>query len=157
MDWNKVNWFAFFPPLFSIYLMLISGLSKNYLIGQVSHAAGRGALTPTQQQFVGNMASGWAAQLGFISAMLASIFSVISVWSASRSFAGVVISIALLVFAFTPTIWLLFRYEPDQIVAEKVSWSKKLTPAMVCKVVLLLVNVLLVAAIATSQQLAPAK
>lgn len=49
MDWSKVNWFAFFPPVFSIYLLFISGLIGGYLAGQVRHAAaklGRGGITP---------------------------------------------------------------------------------------------------------------
>jgi hypothetical protein len=152
VDWSKVNWFAFFPPLFSIYLLFISGLIRGYLRGQVRRAADRGAVTG-HEDFVRNVASGWATQLGFINAMLASLVSTISVWSASRSFEGVTLTIILLLLIFAPMLWYIFSHEPDQIESIKFGWRGKFTPAKVCKIVLLLVNVGLVGAIATSQQL----
>jgi hypothetical protein len=152
VDWSKVNWFAFFPPLFSIYLLFISGLIRGYLRGQVRRAADRGAVTG-HEDFVRNVASGWATQPGFINAMLASLVSTISVWSASRSFEGVTLTIILLLLIFAPMLWYIFSHEPDQIESIKFGWRGKFTPAKVCKIVLLLVNVGLVGAIATSQQL----
>jgi hypothetical protein len=118
MDWNKINLFAFFPPFLSIYLLFISSLGKGYLSGQIQRAVDRKMLTG-HEVFVYNLASGWASQLGFINAMFASFFSTISVWSASRSFGGVVLTLALLLLMFAPMLWYLFSHEPDQIESDK--------------------------------------
>ena len=155
MDFNKINWFAFFPPLFAIYLLFISGLASGYLAEQVRraiidrHAAGH-------EDFVRNLASGWAAQLGFVNAILASFFSAFSIWSASGSYAGVAVTVAVLLIVFATMLWYIFRYEPDQIVSVNSRWFG-ITPAMTCKIVLAFINVLLIIAIAVSQQLTPTK
>ena len=155
MDWNKVNWFTFFPPLFSIYLLFISGVMGAFLAGRVKQAAGRGAAA-AHEDFIRNTASGWAAQLGFMNAMLASFVSTISVWSASGSFAGLAVTFFVLLLVFAPMLWYVLSHEPDQIVATKLSWAK-ISPATFCKLVLLLVNVGLIVAIAWGQQLSPPK
>ena len=128
-----------------------STLVKGYLSSQIQRAVDRQVLTG-HEIFVHNIASGWAAQLGYINAMVASFFSTISVWSASRSFVGVVLTLTLLLLMFIPMLWYLFAYEPDQIESDK-SGRIPYTPAFVCKAVLLLVNVSLLVAIAASQQL----
>jgi hypothetical protein len=187
VDWHKVNWFAFFPPLFSIYLALVAGAPGRFLANKVAQAAGRigqalGGVKPAVQEwlkqsgrghaeadyqewarqnliredFIRNTAAGWASQLNFINAMLASFVSTISVWSASRSFEGVAVTFFLLLLLFAPMVFYVLSHEPDQIVATKLSWAK-VTPAAVCKLVLLLVNVGLIVAIAWGQQLSPPK
>jgi hypothetical protein len=152
-DWNKFNIFAFFPPVFSIYLSFISGLSKSYLCTQVQRAVARNVLVG-HEDFVRNMAWGWATKLSFINAMIASFFSVISVWSTSKSFVGVVLTFVPLLLMLPPIMWYLFRYEPDQIVSDR-SGNIPYTPAFMCKVILLSVNIILIIAIAITQQLSP--
>jgi hypothetical protein len=151
MDWNKINVLAFFPPFLSIYLLFISGLGKNYVSAQIRKAVDRDVLIG-HEVFVRNIASGWAAQLGFINAMFASFFSIISMWSVSRSFGEVVLTFALLLLIFVPIVWYIFSYEPDQIVSDR-SMRGQFTPATPCKAVLLLVNVGLIIIIAIKQQL----
>jgi hypothetical protein len=151
VNWSKISWFPFFPPLFSIYLLFISSLAKGYLNYQIKRAADRGAVKG-HEVFVFNTASGWATQLGFVNAMLASFFSTISVWSTSGSFGGVTLTVALLLLVFAPMLWFIFSKEPDQIESDRAR-KGRFTPAQVCKVVLVLVNVSLIAAIATNQQL----
>jgi hypothetical protein len=84
-----------------LYLIFISGLTGSYLGTQVKRAVERGA-AKTHEDFVRNLASGWAAQLGFMNAMFAALSSMMSVWSASRSFVGVVIAFAFLLAIFIP-------------------------------------------------------
>jgi len=155
MDFNKINWFAFLPSLFAIYLLSISGLASGYLAVQVKRAiVDRGAAG--HEDFVRNVASGWAAQLGFVNAVLASIFSAFSIWSTSRSYEGITWTVVVLLIVFVTMLWYVFRHEPDEIVS---TTSKRLgiTPAMTCKIVLTFINVLLIIAIAVSQQWTPTK
>lgn len=149
VDWNKVNVFAFFPPLFSI-LVLLAGLGKTYLRRQIQHAAERGAIV-SDSIFVENIALGWAVHVSFINAMIASFFSSISVWSPSRSFMGLTLTAAFLALIFMPMLWYLFSHEPDQIVSEPLRGTPY-TVAFVCKIVLVLVNFILVGIIFWNQQ-----
>ena len=128
--------------------------SATFLTAKVGAAVARGAVPTAQAGFVGNFASGWAAQVGFMNAMLASFFSTISVWSASRSYEGVGATVALLLIIFTPMLFFVLSYDPDQVVAVKVG-PFKTTPSTICKGVLLVVNLILVVGIAWSQQLPP--
>jgi hypothetical protein len=151
VDWGKVNGFAFFPPLLSIYLLFISSLAKFYLNGQIQRIVDRNVLRG-HEDFVRNIASGWAAQLGFFNAMFASFFSTMSVWATSRSFGGIVLTLALLLLIFAPMVWYIFSHEPDQIESVR-SVTGKFAPASACRAVLLLVNIILIVAIAINQQL----
>jgi hypothetical protein len=152
IDWAKVNWFAFFPPAFAIYLALIGLLMKVYLASRVNIAVGRSKPLQPYESFLFNLASGWATQLSFINAMFAALISAMSIWSASKSYAGVSITILLLVMIFVPIMWVLFTHEPDEIVAKSGKFG---TPAQFCRWLLIAVNLGLIVAIFIAQQTKP--
>jgi hypothetical protein len=157
VDWNKTNWFAFLPPLFAIYLVLISSLFKGYLTKQVKHAADRDTKEGirTHETFIRNVALGWAAQLGFVNAVIASFFSAISIWSASKNSAGTAVTLIVLLAIFTPMLWFVFTHEPDQLVSNTNRWPRT-KPNTILKIVLVAVNVVLIFAIGWSQQVGAA-
>jgi hypothetical protein len=157
VDWSKVDWFAFFPPLFSIYLVGISGLFAGYLAKQVQHAADRDKEKGIKehQQFIRNVALGWEAQLSSVNAVLASFLSAISIWAASKSFPGTAVTITALLVVFTPMLWFVFSHEPDEIVSNR-SNRLRATPDTILKVVIVAINVVLIIAIGWSQQVGAA-
>lgn len=152
MSLSKVNWFAFLPQLLSIYLILLSPLIGGYLKAQVTRAVQRKVLT-LHEDFVLSLASGWGALLGFMGAIFAALFSAMSIWSATRSFGGVVVTIVVLIAAFIPLMWYLFSQDLDQLKAMTIGPRMRITPATLCRLVLLAVNLGLIVAVAISQQL----
>jgi hypothetical protein len=151
MDWTKIDWFAFFPSLFSIYLVSISTLFKNYLVKQVEHATDRLPQIRPHQEFIQNLALGWEALVDSVNAVIASFFSAIAIWAASKSFTGASVTFIILLGIFTPMLWFGFAHEPDEIVCQKHP-RLRITPDAIFKIIIVVINLVLIIAIAWSQQ-----
>jgi hypothetical protein len=155
MRWEAVNVFAFFPPLLAIFQLAISSLTKGFLRRRVQDfVAGKRGLG-AKEDVIRNIAAGWATLQGFFTTLFAALFSVFSIYSRTKSFEWTVLTLAILLLVFIPMFWWLLKYQLDEVEALQVSPRWAITPGRVCKWVLLGVNVLLLAAIAVSQQLSP--
>jgi hypothetical protein len=143
MKGNAMNWFLFFPPALSIYLLLISGISQQYIGKQITIAAASAGLK-AKQNFIKNIALDWSARLNFFNSMVTAIFSGFSIWSKTQSYPAVVIHSAVLLAIFIFMMWWLMSYSAGELVDTKVKiLSLKVTPAKICRFLLLLINILL--------------
>jgi len=146
----ELNYFKFLPPLFSIYLLLISGLPKSYLKKRIKDFLWNKDGLREKTELIQNLALDWAARVGFINAMVAAIISPFSIYSETRSYGWLTITLLPSFAIFFCMIWFIFRQEPDQMVA---GWVRraKMSPANFCKLILLIVNFGLLAATLISQ------
>ncbi|HEX6746601.1 MAG TPA: hypothetical protein VF092_04840 [Longimicrobium sp.] len=151
-NWSTVNWFGFLPPLLSIYLLLVSGFTKRFLATRIQTFVAREEGLTNKKDVIRNVAAGWASLLGFFNALFAALLAPISIYSTSRSFGWLAATLILIVFTFIPMFWWVQSFDLDELQtgATLFGWS----PATLCKIVLIIVNLVLLAAIGINQQLA---
>lgn len=147
---SELNYFKFLPPLFSIYLLFISGLTKNYLKRSIAKFLRDKEGVKEKTSLIQNLALDWAARSGFINAMAAAIISPFSIYSDVRSYGWLTLTAVLFFVIFLPMFIFIFSQEPDEMVAGQVRWAK-MSPAKLCKFILFFVNLCLLAAILISQ------
>jgi hypothetical protein len=83
----KAGPFVILPPLLSIYLLLISGFAKTFIIKDIERFTANASGLKAKQKVIQNVALSWATQLGFFNSMFASILSMISIYFQSQNFA----------------------------------------------------------------------
>jgi hypothetical protein len=169
-----MDWIPYLPPLFSIYLILISGAAKAYLRSRISefvlrtsvnkNSANRlvkkAGLDPEEEKLVvlinlfwtskeavvGNIALDWATRLNFFNSMFAALFSVFSIYSGTNSIEWLVITLVPLLAVFAVMFFWILKYDIDGLISVRTGFLN-LTPATICKAILVLVNLILAAAI----------
>jgi hypothetical protein len=144
-----MTWMAYLPPSFAIYLSLTSGVAGGYLKRSIERWISAGESRPGKttasslagyEDVVANVARDWNARYGFVSAILASILSVITIFADTQNYSAATLMIIVLLAIFSPMLWWIFSYDPDELVSvEKFG----LTVATWCKLILIVVNVLL--------------
>lgn len=154
-----MNWMAYLPPGFAIYLTLTSGVAGSYLRRSIETWIGAGESRPGKtpgaperttsnlegyEDVVANVARDWNARYGFVSAMLASIVSVITIFSSTQNFSAAAAVIVVLIAVFATMLWWVFSYQPDELVSVE---KFHLTVATWCKLILVAVNLLLILSI----------
>jgi hypothetical protein len=112
-----VNWIAFLPPLLSIYLLLISGFAKAFIVKDIERFSANDPNLKAKQDVIKNVVLSWATQIGFFNAMFASMFSVFSIYSKTRSFGWLVLTLVVLFTIFIPMFWWIRHFEPDGLEA----------------------------------------
>jgi len=149
-----MNWIIYLPPLLSIYLILISDFSGQYFRNQVADFVSGNPEWAHTKETIQNVGLDWAARLSFFNSMFASIVSVFSIYSTTQSYGWAVGTFALLLVIFIPMFWWIMAHAPDALAATRTRrWG--ITHARVCSIILLVVNGILIAAIAINQQLSP--
>jgi hypothetical protein len=174
-----MNWYLYLPPMFAIYLLVTSAFSKRFIskrietfmnrphdvayINKQSEIAGLAPSTSTsvnklinsfwisKTPLIQNIALDWSARLNFFNSMFTAVFSVVSIYSKTKNFDYTVIAIVILVAILAPIMWWIFSMDVDELVSRKIP-RLKVTPATLCRIILILVNVGLIIAIYYSQQ-----
>ena len=147
-----MNWFLFLPPGLSIYLIAISGFSQKYLRKRVdSFVSGKSGLED-KKEVIKNVALDWAARLGFFNSMFAAMVSVFSIYSSTQNYNWTVGTFIVLLVIFILMFWWIIGHEPDELVSIRFR-KLRMTHASMCRYILLLVNLVLIVAIAVSQRL----
>src|SRR2546423_8260242 len=95
-----MNLFPYLPPLVSIYLLSMSGVSTSYFKNKLSHFVERKRKLKDHRQIIENVALDWSARLSFINSMLVSLVSVFSIFSNTKDYvaAGTILSVLLIIF-----------------------------------------------------------
>jgi hypothetical protein len=149
-----MDWIVYLPPLLSIYLILTSDFSGKYFKDRVAEFVSVNKEWAKTKDVIQNVGLDWAARLGFFNSMFASLVSVFSIYSATQSYNWAVGTFALLLAIFIPMFWWIMAHAPDQLAAERTNFLK-ITHARICSITLLIVNFVLIGAIAINQQLSP--
>jgi hypothetical protein len=169
-----MNWVLFLPPLLSIYLILISNFSKKYIANQIAQfvdsAQKRNSSSETVEtaiprpipatetlrywrDLITNITIDWSARLSFFNSMFAAWVSSFSIWSKTGSFGWSVLTGVLLLLIFIPMMWWIMGHKPGELVDTKHSRRLfgEVPNAKICSYILIVVNLILIGAIAVSQ------
>jgi hypothetical protein len=152
-----VSWLAYLlpylPPLISIYLISISGLTTRYLKHLVSSLNIPITAQKQNGEIIEDIALDWGERLGFLSAMIVALFSSISI-SSAKTYDWAILTLIVLMIIFT---WMLFWIIPQGAGDLVTTRTKhlKLLHVTVCHIILWIVNIVLIAEIAIIQILNP--
>jgi len=105
----------------------------------------------SKETVLSNIAVDWATRLNFINSMFAALFSVFSIYSSTNSIQWLVGTSGALLAIFALMLFWVFKFDIDELVSVKTgvfNW----TPATTCKMILILVNLILIAAIYVAQR-----
>jgi hypothetical protein len=165
--------YPYLPSLFSIYLILISDVAAGYLKSLVDDLANSADLSaesegPAKRQqrrdLIQNVAWDWSTRLGFINSMIAAIISALAVFANAPQYYDWAITTTLLflIAIFTPMLYFVLSYRAGGLVVTKLKLFGKerklfgrweITPARLCDIILIGVNIMLMSAIFLSQLL----
>jgi hypothetical protein len=103
-------------------------------------------------QVIENVSLDWGVRIGFMSSMVAAMVSVFSIFSSTRSYEWAGGTLLLLLAIFVPMLLWIISHGAGDLVATRTKRGKILHVS-ICEAVLLVVNGLLIVAIAVSQVL----
>jgi hypothetical protein len=173
-----MNWYLLLPSAFAIYLLAISRVFEKSLRNRVAAFVGRehdpeyiedlvksanldlpdrketsvliNEFWRSKTSLIQNIALDWSARGGFFNSMVAASISVIAIYSKTQSFIWTVATLLpmLLIFVFV-IVWIT-GLDVDELIATKVRRLNR-SPAFVCRIILVLVHLGLMAAILFGQ------
>lgn len=168
IDLSNVDWYAYVPNGISFGLILMSGLAERSYGRKIGDLTFKGPVMQGQKESIKNIALDWGNRQGFISSMVASLFSVFSILSRvekSQQFTLVFIAVGILVLTFAIMhYWALGRRAGEwQDTLKNIQIgsgiSIKVNCSLVANAVLIAVNIILIGliAIAGADSSAPAQ
>jgi hypothetical protein len=146
-------WFRFLPPLLAIYLLLLSGLTRKWIEARIKDLTAQQQNLQPYRKVLLFVALSWSATLSFFGAMFSAFISVFSIYGSSRNYSWAVGTFVVLLAIFIPMVFYIVRFRADGLASTLVGPRIKMTAASFCRYVLLLVNVVLLGAIAASEYL----
>ena len=144
--------YPYLPSIFSIYLLLISPVLGLYLSGLVDKLSST-TWSPPQKALIRNVARDWAARSGFLNAVLAALVSVFVTFQKYPE-PAVVAALLFIVVAVPIGIWIVSHTTIGELVKKPTTilrWEIGMSPAAVCRVVLIVMNVVLLILVYVSQ------
>jgi len=144
----------YLPPLLSIYLILVSGSAKGYFRNRLTAFLAADEFLKQRETLIRSVALDWSSRLGFFNAMFTAMVSVFSIYSESKSYEWAVGTFLVLLLVFIPTFWWIMGQEPDEIAARKMA-RINISPARFCSLILVVINLILIGAIAGAHRLTP--
>lgn len=146
----KSNWFLYLPPVLSIYLLFMSGVTVSYFKHKVADFVRRKRKLKDNQDVIENIALDWSARLSFFNSMAAALISPFSIFSRTQDYVAVgTVTIALLVLFFF-MVWWIHGHDIDEL-SSVISRRFHITHSRICRYVLYAVNIALIIAIYYSQ------
>ena len=130
-----MNFYPFLPPLFAIYLILVSSFTDKYARSLIADSVQR------------NIARDWESRIGFITSMISSLVGLYSVFETSQSFRWLTAMSLLLISIFVPMLFWIISHKAGQLSSVRTRRGH-LLHTTVCAIVLIMVNIALVVAIA---------
>ena len=146
-----MNWFAYLPPIISVYLVLTSGFSGRNLKRLVKDINTQSTAIEETKAVIEEVALDWGERLNFYNAMFIALISCFSVYS-PKSSAWTVGTFLVLMFIFIP----LFYWTNSQGAGDLVTTRTRhlnLLYTTIYRIVLLVVNCILLVEIFTVQNL----
>lgn len=131
--------YPYIPPLFAIYLILISSLVSGYAKSLIADNVQR------------NIALDWETRIGAINAMVSSLVTLYSIFETSQSYKWLTITSIALIFIFVPTLFWIFSHKAGQLASLRTHRGRILHSKM-CATIIIIVNLLLIGAIFVNQQ-----
>lgn len=148
-----MNWFLYLPPLLSIYLLLVSGVSTSYFKNKVNHYVERKPKLRSHREVIEYVALDWSTRLSFFNSMFAAMVSAFSIFSRTKDFVSVGITVLILLAIFIPMGWWIHGHDIDELPSTMSRWmGMRIKNANLCRVILFVVNILLIFGIYLSQR-----
>ena len=144
-------WYRFLPPIISIYLLLQSGLTTRIIESKIDDLVVRQPNLAPYKNVLQHVALSWSATLSFIGAMATALVSVFSIYGSTQNYPLAVGTFLILFAIFIRMLFYIMRFRANGLASTLVSPKLKMTAATLCRRVLILVNILLIGAIAASE------
>lgn len=169
-----MNWYLLLPSGFAIYLLAISRILEKSLRNRVAVFVDRehdpefietlvksadidlpdrdktraliNGFWRSKTTLIQNIALDWSARAGFFNSMVAAFISVIAIHSKTQNFVWTAATLIPLLLIFVFGLFWITGKDVDELVSTRVRWLNR-SPAFVCRGILLLVHVTLMAAI----------
>lgn len=148
-------WFRFLPPLISIYLLLLSGLTTKIIQSKISDLTAQQTNLKPYETVMLHVALSWSATLSFLGAMFSALVSVFSIYGSTQNYPLAVVTSLVLLAIFIPMLFYIMRFGADGLASTLVGPKLRIPAAKLCRYVLLVVNVVLLAAIGASEYFKP--
>lgn len=148
-------WFRFLPPMLSIYLLLLSGLTTKIIQSKIDDLAVQQPKLKPYKKVLLFTALSWSATLSFLGAIFSAMVSVFSIYGSTQNYVWAVATFLLLLVIFIPMLFYIMRFRADELASTRVAPRLKITAATLCRYILLAVNVVLLAAIGASEYFKP--
>lgn len=138
--------------MFSIYLLVISPIAGLYLSGLVDQLSST-TWNIHQKAFIKNVARDWATRVGFLNAVVAAL---VSVFVTFQKYPGpaVVAALLFIVIAVPIGLWIVSHTTIGALVKKPTKifwWELNKSPALLCRIILIIMNVILLILVYISQ------
>ena len=150
----KANWFLYLPPLLSIYLLLISDISAFHFKNKLANFVNGKAHFKDFKDVIEYITLDWSTRLSFFNSMIAALISSLSIFSRTEDYRALGVTIVLLLVIFIPMWWWIDGHDIDDLSAV-VTRRFHIKHGKLCRYVLYVVNIALIAAIYYSQTYSP--
>lgn len=145
-----MNWLLYLPPLLAIYLLAISGLTSRYIRNRIQESANADQALKDKSQVIQNIAVDWSGRLSFFNAMFTGMVSVFSIYSKTNNYRPAVVTFVVLLLIFIVMMWWIMDHAPGELAAIKFR-RVPISHADLCRIVLIVLNVILLLTIAYSE------
>lgn len=146
-----MNWYEYLPSIISIYLVLISNLSSEYLRTLVNHTIVSDPSLDDSRELITNIALDWADRLGFINFIGVTFISVFSIYANTKSYPLAVGTFIVLWVIFIPVLLWIISHPAGDLHGTRLR-RYNIKPADMCSIILVLMNIILIIAIFISQR-----
>lgn len=144
-----MKWIQFLPPVFSIYLLLISGVTSSHVKNKIHDFVSNKGTLQENEPVIQFLTLDWSARLSFFNSMFVAMISVYPIWL-NRSYELLAATSIIILVIFIPMMWWITGLRPDALPATYIR-RPRIKYATFCRIVLIIVNLILIAAIAYSQ------
>lgn len=144
-----MSWFAYLPPIISIFLIVISPASDKYLRNLVKHFETEKKEIAENREVIANVALDWASRIGFINSMLVALVSCFSIFATTESYPWAVGTFFVLLVVFVWTLFWILSHGPGDLTTTSKHFG--LLDSTLCSIILTLVYIALIVMIAISQ------
>jgi len=138
----------FLPPVFAIYLILVSGLAGRLVTSRIKSFVEKKADDEVKNKvlLIQNLVLSGATQISFLNSMFAAIVSATVYPLGRNSYRIAIFAPLAILLIFIPLMLWILSIDPDELAAKRFA-GLPIRYALGCKIVLVIVNLILCVAI----------
>lgn len=138
------HFFQYLPPVFAIYLILVSGLAGRLVTSRVKNFIESRSDEDVKKkvELIQNLVLSGATQISFLNSMFAAIVSAIVYPIGQNNYRVAIFAPLLILILFIPLMLWILSIAPDELAAKRFAVIP-VGYALGCKIVLVLVNLIL--------------
>ncbi len=143
-----MSFYVYLPPVFSLWFLALSGVIGGYLKQLVDGMAANDQNVLQNRIIIRSVASDWATRVSFFNAMWMAFPSCISIFATTKDYTRAAVVLVALLITFSFMFYWILSFPPGMLVVTRTRFLNRVA-ATWCRIILVVVNLLLIGAIAT--------